>query len=212
MKALSSFLLIFFSSSTLQAGMPVVDTNEVLKQLSDSLYFISSIDGLLNEVGVNGEEAASMMQLSREIQEYQKELALINQLQLATNDASQMDMGRSRVLIDQINSVTRHIQRIKRAIMLAKSIGARPDAINSSMRILREERLRDKERFEIALETYEERERIAKLRRQMERQRGLHEAIENENEAIRRFSQKSGPRAIEFKKSNHLINHKEGLW
>jgi len=192
--------------------MPVVDTNEVLKQLSDSLYFISSIDGLLNEVGVNGEEAASMMQLSREIQEYQKELALINQLQLATNDASQMDMGRSRVLIDQINSVTRHIQRIKRAIMLAKSIGARPDAINSSMRILREERLRDKERFEIALETYEERERIAKLRRQMERQRGLHEAIENENEAIRRFSQKSGPRAIEFKKSNHLINHKEGLW
>jgi hypothetical protein len=211
MKALFS-LLIVISSQSAYGGFPVVDTNEVMKQLSDSLFFISSVDSLLNEVGAGGEEVRSMTALSHEIQAYQRELLLLEQLQLASGDARHLEMGRSRALIDQINSITRHVQKIRRVLVLAKSMGARPDAVNSSMRLLREERQRDQERLEVALKAHDERERIEKMRRSLEKERGVAESIRNEEQAIRRYSRGQGPRPLEFRSYQFKKSSEASLW
>ena len=123
--------ILLFSQSLLASGMPVIDTSELLKQISEGLYLASSIDMLLSEAGADGTDYGAIRSLQSELQMYKGEIENFRALNGAVSDASDFPVERSKVFAKQIQNVTNHIRKVKRVVALATSFAARPAAIRS---------------------------------------------------------------------------------
>ena len=86
-------------------------------------------------------------------------------------------------------------------------MGARPGAVNTSMKVLSEERARQKQQFDLALKAIEEKERIRKLREEITRRTELKKVLESERQAI---NNKNSRQAIIRVNSNKV--EKASLW
>lgn len=193
-------LPLIFSCSVHASGMPIFDGQEVMKQISDSLYFLTAIDGLLKEVGGTSSDREAVGGLVREIRLYQEQIYKLQALQNATDDVANPRFTKSKVLADQINSVSQHIRKLKTVLTLASSIGARPEAINASMQVLRDERQREREKFELAFKAIEEQEKIYDLRKKIEKRVTISKSINSEFESINKMSNGSGVKIVSIKR------------
>ena len=203
-------LLAFTPSLCLGQGLPIFDGQEMVNKMKDSLYFISTLETLLKEVGGKSTDLVALNNVASEIRKYQEQVALYEQLGGAVDDFSSFSYGRSKVLTDQINSITRHIRKLKIILTLAKTIGARPEAINASMQVLKDERVREKEKFEIALMAFEEKERLSNLRRKVTRKINIKRALVREALVIESFSRGGSVKSISFQSRN--FKKKDSLW
>ena len=197
-RVLSLLLLV---SSAHGGGFPVVDTNELLKQTTDALYLLSSIDTLLTELGGNTSDVQSILSLTREIEAYERDIRRFEELGGAIDDASVYSPDRSKVFADQVHGLSRHIRKLKTVLTLAKTVGARPEAVTASMEILKDERMREKERFEIALKALEEKEKISALRRRLTRKVELRRAIREELNEINGFTRDKTVKPVDIKET-----------
>lgn len=201
------FLLLPFQTNA--SGMPVVDTNVLMKQISDALYLLTSIETLLGEVSGDKSTFLAMGSLKKEIDLYQKAIRDYESLAGAVDEVSYYDGGRSKVLSAQINSVSRHIRKLKTIVSLATTVGARPEALNASMQILRDERAREKERFEVALKAIEEKERIREIREKITRKTRLKRSLYNEMNEINNITRDKSVKPIGVSSNNNKFG---GLW
>ncbi len=203
---------LFISCESFAGGFPIFDGHEVTKQISDSIYFITTAETLLKEVGVNNNDIQAIGQLTGELREYQNQVSLYQQLGGSINDLNDPNMGRSKVLVDQISSVTRYLKRLKTVISMAKLMTARPEAVNSALQVLKSEREREKEQYEIALKAYEEQERVSALRRKITEKIEFKAAIDREAQIIQNFSNNSSVKNIVYSSPHAKSVQKTPLW
>jgi hypothetical protein len=208
-RLITTLVITFLGTDVRAGGMPVVDTNELVKQVSDSLYLLTSIETLLGEINENGAAINTMSELREEINLYNQAVRDYERLSGSVEDASYYDGGRSKVLSDQINSVTRHIRKLKTVVSLATTIGARPEAMNASLQILRDERQREREKFEVALKAVREKEKIKELRRKITRKTRLKRSLNQEIEEIGRLTQNKSVKPVSFKRAGNEMGQ---LW
>jgi len=180
--------ILFFSRMAFAGGMPVVDTNELLKQISDGLFLTSSLDALISESGMKGSDSGAIKSLESELGLYRQEIQNYQALNGAVDDATNFPVERSKVFARQIRNVTEHIGKVRRVITLATSMAARPAAISASMAMLREQQEEDRKRTQAALQILEEKERVRLMRLKLQRKALLSSSIRSEIADIRRFS------------------------
>ena len=168
MKKLCSFLVLYFLPVTIQAsGMPIVDVNEITKQISDSLYLISSIENLIKESTGTSVDIQAVASLKNELTQLQRDISIYQAISDGVDDLGSSNFSKSNVFVDQINSIASHIRKLKTIVILAQSLGARPEAVNTSLNMLKDQRQREREKYEIALKALEEREKVAEKRRKI---------------------------------------------
>lgn len=201
--------LLFFPLSLRASGMPVIDTNELMKQVNDALYLLTSIENLLGEVSGDSGSIQTIISLQQEISRYQRTIRDYEALSGAIEDANYYDSGRSKVLSDQINSVTRHIRKLKSIVTLATTLGARPEAMNASLQVLRDEREREREKFNVAFKAIEERERVRELRLKITKKTRLKRSLMAEMDEINNITQEKSIRPVGLTQNKKQMG---GLW
>lgn len=180
MKVIICLVLLLFNSSSLAGGLPVIDTNQILNELKDSVYLISSVEELAQEVLGTDANILAVKSLTDDIYKLQREIEYYEQISNSVDDLSRSSIGKSKVFVDQVRSITRYIRKVKRVLTLITVLKPRPAAVNSTINMLKEQRQREKEKFELAFKALEEREKIERLRARIQKKIMFQEEIKNE--------------------------------
>ena len=164
--------LIIWSAPVFSAGLPVVDTNAMFQDMSDSIYTLSAVEDLLSEFNVSASDMSALIELRGELTRLQEDMYLFKEAYGDLRDLSQPQFYKARILADYITQVTQYIRKVKRFMILAQSMRNRPQALTAVLSMIREQRERDKDQFEAAMRAVEEKERVqaerTKLRRKIE--------------------------------------------
>lgn len=198
-------ILIFLKSQLILAtGLPVVDTNEVLQQLKDSVYLISTVGDLLGEMNATANDLQALIILKEELSRLGEDLKTYKDLNLEINELSNPQIHKAETIADYISQVTTYIRKLKKFVILAQSTGARPQAISAMFDMLREERERQKEQFDTAMKTYEEQEKIAHFRNQLKIKIETKKALDSEFALVARRTDNKLLKVQSRKSENNL--------
>lgn len=208
---LSLVFCMLFPLKTFAGGMPVFDTNELVGQLKDSLYLMSVIDDLLGEASGSGMDKDATNSYRHEVENLQREINKYNELNQNIEELSGAERSRSKVFIHQVKSITRHIQRVKRILTLATTVGARPEAVSSSLKVMEEKRKREKDQLEVALMALEAQDRVFQRRQKIKKERIRRDSLNRELSFIRNGQIKM---PIKLRPTNSRGEEvvKKGLW
>lgn len=171
-------LITLFSTHFVSAaGLPVVDTNSLFRDMNDSIYTLAAVEDLLSEFNVSSNDLASLAQLKDELSKMNDDLRLLKDTYGDLQDISNPHIYKARILADYITQVTRYIRKVKKFLIMAQSMRQRPQAITAIMSLIREQRERDRDQYEAAMKSLEEKEKIAeersKIRRRIEARQQL---------------------------------------
>lgn len=205
--------LFFLPQSARSTGLPIFDANEMASQLKDSIYLITVIDDLLNVTTGAGLDKEATDSYRREVGYLENEISKYNKINQNIEELSRADRTRSKVFAHQVRSLTDHIRRVKDILRLASTVGARPEAVSSSLKILNERRAKEKEEIEMALIALDAEVRVFEKRQKIKKERIRKESIQKELSFIRNgFIKINKNNSNGFELDDNEASVKEGLW
>jgi hypothetical protein len=174
--ALISFVFLI-PFRVLGGGLPVVDTRALFQDMSDSIYTLSAVEDLLTEFNVSSNDMKALLDLRNELNKLNEDLHLFKDAYGELQDLSSPYFYKARILADYITQVTQYVRKVKRFMILAQSMQNRPQALTAVLAMIREQREREKDQFEAAMRSVEEKEKVqnerSKIRKRIEARRRL---------------------------------------
>jgi|GEM_PF-5061263 len=195
MKYLFSFMLIF-SGSVGHAGFPVLDVLEGKKLLADTAFMGTSLVMLLEEAGLEGDEAQALAQMSEESRLLQTEIERYQSLGAEVDSVSKFDLNRSQSIAHRVRDLAGLLRQLKTLTDL--SIAASPEALSASLEVFEQNKRKKRESFQMKMMALDQSERMAEKRRRITERINRKETIERELAIIDSMSRRSPIKAIKI--------------
>ncbi len=180
------FILCFLviPSVSQGAGMPVVDTNQMISDLKDNAYMIDAVTEIMEEIGVSADEIKHLSLLEKQLRGMASDLKSLENYSQEVGELGQFRAMKGAVLADRIKNFSRYIKKLKRAVTTAASIGARPQAVLVSLQLLEQDRQRSHEKLEANLLLISEAEKLNEERTKIRREIAYREQTKYEKNLI----------------------------
>lgn len=184
MKKILLFFILLVYKNIFASGFPVVDTNQLVGEIRDSAYLVDSIAGLVEEIGIAGEEAQFLFMLQSQLGGLASDLKTLQSFNEDVADLGNFHSMRGMMLADRIRSFTNYLRKLKRVIATAATISARPQAMLVTLQLLEQERQRENDKMEARMMAAAEMEKINESRLKVRREIARKEQLSAEKQLI----------------------------
>lgn len=186
------FLFLLAPVQSHAAGIPVVDTNQLVNEIRDSAYLLDAVNELVEEIGLAGEEVQYMILLQRQLEGFATDLRTLQSFNEDVAELGEMRSMKGLILADRIRAFTNYLRKLKRVVATAASLRARPQAMLVTLQILEQERQRENERMEARMMAAAEVEKLNEDRNKIKREIARREQLAYEKNLIFKSGNRSG--------------------
>lgn len=205
---LMSTITFFISLNVYSGGMPVIDTNALAQELNETIYSITVIGDLFNEISSTSNDLVALNTLREEMIKLNEDIRTYQEVNQNLNEITDPQFYRAQAISDYVSQISNYVRKLKKFLVLAKFTKQRPQSISNMLSLFRDEHQEQKDRFETTMKTFDEKERIAKLRMELRSKINAKKSLEKEFNII---SKRTGGRITNFRTSTKQ-NELKNLW
>lgn len=177
-------ILVLFCQKSQAGGLPVVDTNQLVAEIKDSAYLFDSISQLVEEVGIAGQEAQYLMALQAQLHGLSSDLRTLQSFNEDVSDLGNFHSMKGMILADRITSFTNYLRKLKRVVLTASTLRARPQAMLVTLQILEQQRQRENDKMEARMMAAAEIDNLNESRNKVKKEIARREQLNNEKQLV----------------------------
>lgn len=179
-----NIIILFTVSFSSHGSLPVVDTNQMVKDIQGATYTLNAVDELLSELSVSADDLKEIHMLVSTLNTLKEEIRLYQYMYDEAKGISETRLRRGQILADHLFQIAAVIRRFKRLLSLATTAFGKPEAVTAALSMLREEREKAQMQFDAKLKAQKELEEIEDLRQEMRSKIATKKAMDKEFEEI----------------------------